>query len=277
MFNAPYLMIDTLGLSALMHKAKTLNTVQICAEDMEEYKFSSILQKDGERALIEIDGPIVYGASIIDKIVYGAVDTQEVMQAIAEVAQDPKIKDVVFAINSPGGSAHKMHVVSNMAFNLSKIKNTASVNTGMMASAAYFIGSQATKVFIDDTMNRTGSIGTKVILHDTSQAYKNAGVEVIPVATGDFKAMLDDGVEITPEHVEAVKEIVNELQENFNHAVERGRPNADMSDGSEGRSGKTFSFQKAQDLGLIDGVKSVDEAFKFLANGRRISKLKQSI
>jgi len=277
MFNEPYLMIDTLGLSAIMQKAKALKTVQISAEDIENLPGANMVQKSGDKALINIDGPIVYGASIIDKLIFGAVDTQEIMNAVAEVTADSKIKDVVMAWNSPGGSAHKMHVLSDMIHNMAQVKNTASVNTGLMASAAYFAGSQAGSVFTDDTMNRTGSIGTKVILHDTSGMFEKMGVEVIPIATGDFKAMLDDGVKITEEHIEAVTEIVNELQENFNNAVMRARPDSDMSDGSEARSGKTFSYQKANDLGLVDGVKSVEEAFKFLSLGRRASKLRQSI
>jgi capsid assembly protease len=277
MFNEPYLMIDTLGLSAVMQKARALKTIQIHAEDIESIPGQSLVQKDGSRALINIDGPIVYGASIIDRLVFGAVDTGEIMQAVRDITNDSKIKDVVMAINSPGGSAHKMHVVADMVHNMSQVKNVAAVNTGLMASAAYFMGSQAGKVFIDDPMNRTGSIGTKVILHDTSGMFEKMGVEVIPIATGEFKAMLDDGVKITEEHIEAVTEIVNELQENFNNAVMRTRMDADMADGSEARSGKTFSYQKATDLGLIDGVKSVEEAFKYLSMGRRVSRLRQSI
>jgi signal peptide peptidase SppA len=277
MFNHPYLMIDTLGLKSIMQKAHSLKSVQISAEDIEVFGVESILSKSGSRALLNIDGPIVYGASIIDKLVYGAVDTNDIMQACADIMQDGKIKNVVMAINSPGGSAHKMHMLSDMVYNMSHMKNVAAVNTGLMASAAYFAGSQATHVFTDDVMNRTGSIGTKVILHDTSQMFKNAGVDVIAIATGSHKAMLEDGIEITEEHVEAVREIVDELQQNFNQAVMRARPNADMSDGAEGRSGKTFSFDKAQQLGLVDGVKSVEEAFKFLDQGNRLARLKQSI
>lgn len=277
MFTDPYLMIDTLAFNTILQRAHTIDTLQIDVQNLEQFEQANILQKDGSRALINIDGAIVYGATIFDKLFYGAVDTVEIMQAVEDVANDKKINDVVFAINSPGGSAHKMHVLSDMVYALGQKKNTASVNTGVMASAAYYIGSQANHVFTDDKMNRTGSIGTKVILHDTSKAYQKAGIDVISIATGEFKAMLDDGVEITPEHVEAVKEIVNELQDSFNQAVSRKRPNADMADGSEARSGKTWSFQNAHGLGLVDGIKSVDEAFKLLSAQRRYSKLTQSI
>ena len=276
MFNEFIMQIDDLAFRALYKKSKLIQG-SIDEEQLKDIQMGSMVQKDGKRALINVDGAIVYGASMLDKLFFGAVDTKDIMKAVADVANDSKITDIVFAINSPGGTAKKMNVVADMVYALSQKKNVASVNTGIMASAAYYFGSQAGAVFVDDEYNHTGSIGTKAILYDDSQMFENAGIKVIPVATGEFKAMLEQGVEITEDHIGIIQEMVNEMQEGFNMAVERTRTQSDMSDGSEARNGLSYSYNKAQELGLVDGVKSVEEAFNFLGQRSRLSKLRQSI
>jgi protease-4 len=284
----PYLQMETMSAIDLMRKIDAPLTVsakqtieaiitQGADIDLAALGVKPVLQKEKSRALITIDGPIAYNASIVDKVIFGAVDSKDILQACMDVMQDNSIKDVVLAVNSPGGNAYKLHQVADAVYQMSRVKNTASVNVGMMASAGYRIGSQANNVFVDDQYNMTGSIGTKTVLYDHSEQSKMMGIEVITVDTGPFKSFGQLGTKITEEHVEMVKDRINEMQSVFNMEVERTRVNADMSDGSEGRSGKVFSFQKAQELGLVDGLKSVNEAFDFLSMGRRVSKLKQSI
>lgn len=276
MFNEFVMQIDDMAFKALYKKSQAIQG-NIDEEKLAQIQLGGLVQKDGNRALINVDGAIVYGASMLDKLFFGAVDTKEIMEAVADVMNDDKITDIVFAVNSPGGTAKKMNVLSDMVYALSQRKNTVSVNTGVMASAAYYFGSQTGAVFTDDELNHTGSIGTKAILYDDSEMFKSQGVKVIPVATGEHKAMLESGVEITEGQVQIIQDLVNEMQDKFNEAVERTRVNADMSDGSEGRSGLSFTYNKAQELGLVDGVKSVDEAFTFLSQRSRLNSLKQSI
>ena len=248
-------------------KAEELNNID---------PMSNVLQKAGSRAMINIEGPIAFNPSMIERLFFGATSTQDIMQAVADVAKDSKIKSVVFKVNSGGGEAHKMHVLADMIHGLSQQKATATLNTGMMASAAYYAGSQTGKIFLDDKMNQTGSIGTAVMLHDTKGLAEKEGIKVIPVTTGPLKALPASGVEISEDLIQYVQERVNELQEGFSDAVMRVRPNADMSDGAEARTGKTFSFQKANDLGLVDGIKSLDEVFSMLEAGNKLAKMRRS-
>ena len=277
MFNTPFLMIDNFSFYTLSEKMKLSENVKITAEELNNIDpMSNVLQKSGSRAMINIEGPIVYNPSMIERLLFGATSTQDIMQAVADVAQDNKIKSVVYNVNSGGGEAHKMHVVADMIQALSQSKACATINTGMMASAAYYMGSQTGKIYTDDKMNQTGSIGTAVMLHDTKGMAEQAGVKVIPITTGPLKALPAQGVEISDDLVQYVQERVNELQEGFSDAVSRVRPNADMSDGAEARTGKTFSYQKANELGLVDGIKSLDEVFSMLEAGNKLAKMRRS-
>lgn len=287
MFNNPYLMIDNLSLNTLMKRSDLIKSIDFHidkavikqgAEDVEQaFNFAPVLQKEGSRAMISIDGPMAFNPNLIDRLLFGAVSTQDVMAAVADVAQDNQIESVVFNVNTPGGEATKMHVLAGMVASLSTQKATATVNTGMTASAGFFVASQTNNVFVEEAMNETGSIGCVTLLHDFSKAAEMAGVKVTKVATGPLKGAGMQGTEITADMIAMVQDKINKLQEGFSNAVQSGRPNSDMSDGSEARSGATFFAEKAQELGLIDGIKSIEETFNFLEQGNSFSRLKRNI
>jgi ClpP class serine protease len=248
------------------------------AEDKEVSILSApILQKEGNRAMISINGPMMFNPGLFEQVVFGAASTQEIMAAVQDVSQDSKIDSVLFKINSPGGEARQMHILADQVKSLSSVKQTAALNTGMMASAAYYVGSQAGKVFSSDKFNETGSIGTVTVMADQSEAAKMAGIKVIKIATGPLKGAGMTGTAITADMVESVQAKVNQLQEGFSNAVERARPNADMQDGSEARSGQSFFQADAERLGLIDGIKSMEEVFTYLSQGSQAAKLRRSI
>jgi len=283
MFNNQYLMIDELYLNSIAQKftPAMISTLENTLAKMEAGEAVSlgkpVLQKDGSRAMISIDGPMMYNPSMFDKLFYQAVSTQEVQAAILDVANDTKIKSVVNNINSPGGEAHQIHKVSADMSVLSSMKSVASVNTGMMCSAAYFIGSQAGHVFSTDSLNETGSIGTVTLIADHSKAAEMAGIKIHKIATGELKAAGAMGTELTTGMIAHIQKKINKMQENFSNAVSSKRPNADMNDGSEARSGASFFQEDAERLGLSDGIKSIEEAFQFLEQGNRASRLRQSI
>ncbi len=286
MFNNPYLMIDNLSLNTLMKRSELIKSaysemeelIKQGSEDIEKsFNFAPVLQKEGSRAMISINGPISFEASIVDKLMFGATSTSEIMAAVSDVARDNKIESVVFKVNSPGGDSHKMHVLADMVHSLSMQKSTASVNMGINASAAYFVSSQTSHMFDDDKMNKTGSIGCVALIHDYSEAAKMSGIGITVVSTGPLKGAGAHGSKINAEMISMVQEDVNKLQEGFSNAVQRGRPDSNMEDGAEARSGATFFYEKAQELGLVDGIKSIEETFMFLEQGNSFSRLKQSI
>jgi len=287
MFTDNYLMIDELAMIGINQRMECIKAIDIkldkalissMAEDKEVPLLAApVLQKEGKRAMISINGPMMFNPGLFEQVVFGAASTQEIMAAVQDVSQDSNIESVLFQINSPGGEARQMHVLADQVKNLSSIKQTASLNTGMMASAAYYVGSQAGKVFSSDKFNETGSIGTVTVMADQSEAAKMAGIKVIKIATGPLKGAGMTGTAITADMVASVQAKVDQLQEGFSNAVERGRPNADMQDGSEARSGQSFFQADAERLGLSDGIKSMEEVFSFLDQGSQAARLRRTI
>lgn len=275
MFNTPFLMVDQFHLNCLLQKNKAYMSMNLEQKDIEAaLSVAPLLQKDGSRAMISIDGLMMFNPSILDKIFMSAVSTQDIMQAISEVQNDNKIKSVVFNMNTPGGEATKLNVVSQMIHELSKTKETSAVNTGVMASAGYRMASQCNHIFCDDSMNITGSIGTYAQVMDSSKHFEKQGLEVVHIATGPFKGLPAEGVAISEDMREYLMEMAQEMQQGFDEEILRKRQNVDLSEGSETKSGKAFTFEKAHQLGLVDGVKTIAEAFEMMEAKQSINAIR---
>jgi len=276
-------MVDSLAMAGINQQIECIEPfkqelTKFMADDKESMIMNKpVLQKDGNRAMISINGPMMLNPGLFERVMFDAVSTQDLMAAVDDVAQDNKIDQVLFDINSPGGEASQIHILADKVKSLSGVKQTAALNTGMMASASYYVGSQAGKVFSTDKFNETGSIGTVTVMADQSEAAKMAGIKVIKIATGPLKGAGMTGTEITADMVDAVQSKVNQLQEGFSNAVERSRPDADMADGSEARSGQSFFQADAERLGLSDGIKTVQEVFDYLNQGSRAARLRKTI
>jgi signal peptide peptidase SppA len=283
MFKNNYLMVDCLAMAGINQQVECIEPfrkelTKLMADDKEAMIMNKpVLQKNGNMAMISINGPMMLNPGLFERVMFDAVSTRDLMAAVEDVTQDKKIDRVLFDINSPGGEASQIHILADQVKTLSSLKQTASLNTGMMASAAYYVGSQANKVFSTDKFNETGSIGTVTVMADQSEAAKMAGIKVIKIATGPLKGAGMTGTAITADMVDAVQSKVNQLQEGFSNAVERSRPNADMQDGSEARSGQSFFQADAERLGLSDGIKTLQQAFDFLDQGSRAAKIRRTI
>ena len=275
MFNTPFLMIDQFELNCLIQKNEIFQKFDLRSEDLKAYaQARPVLQKDGSRAMISIDGVMMANPSILDRIFMSAVSTIDLIQAVGDVYNDKNVKTVVFNMNTVGGEVTKLNVLSQAVYELSKVKQTASVNTGVMASAGYRVASQTSHIFSDDAMNRTGSIGTYMQLFDTSKAFEKQGVEVTHIATGPFKGLPSQGVPISADMKAYAMDLAKEMQAGFDSEVLRMRQGVDLSEGSEAKSGKAFTFEKSLELGLIDGMKSISEAFELLEAKNKVNMIR---
>ena len=270
-------MIDSLYESEIF-KIKNFKINDISQKvDLSNYKSKPLTMVQGDKAIVDVSGVMIYSPTAFEEAFFQIVSTQKLINEVKDLEQNDKIKSVVFAVNSPGGQAQKVNQLADAVLSLSKKKQTVAVNTGVMASAAYYGFSQAGKIYADDNLNMTGSIGTKLIVYDDSGMFEKEGVKAIKIDTGEFKSLGEPGLPVTDADVKALQEIVNYLQSNFNHAVQRVRPNADMRDGSEARNGLAFFGQKAIQLGLIDGYKSISDVFTEMDRQSRINQIRKNM
>jgi len=134
-------------------------------------------------ATININGVLTMsGPSPIAKL-FGATGTgySSILDKLDEIQNRPDVRAVTLAINSPGGEVQGVDTVWSKIMEVRKTKPVGALNTGMMASAAFYLASAAnTRMGISPTVE-TGSIGAVISGIDDSKAAEKAGYRRVNV------------------------------------------------------------------------------------------------
>jgi ClpP class serine protease len=104
-----------------------------------------------------------------------------------------------------------------------------------------------------------GSIGGMMIVRDFSEAFKKEGIKVIPIATGSMKAVGAPGVELKPEEVEYISNMVKQRTQPFFDAVAKGRRLTTDQIGPIIQTASIYTGRQGKELGLVDHVEELDE------------------
>jgi signal peptide peptidase SppA len=195
---------------------------------------------------------------------FGGTSTIKVKEVIRNAIEDPSVKGILLDIDSPGGHTEGLDELAQVVKAANEIKPIFTHTSNLMASAAYWIGSQVTKINAD-RMATIGSLGTVMVVQDFSKAFERAGVKTLVLSTGKFKGMLAEGAEVTAEQQEFLQNKINEMNQFFKDAVMEGR-NFDKEKTDRLFDGSFELAAKAKDLGLIDEIKTFDETLVELEN-----------
>lgn len=187
---------------------------------------------------------------------YGGTSTLDVRQAIRAASAAPEVRGIVLHISSPGGHAFGTSDLADDIREAGKTKPVWAYGADMVASAAYWIGSQTARFSAGRTA-QIGSIGTYAVIDDMSGAYEKAGIEVHVLSTGPFKGAGIEGAEVTAEHLADWQRNVDELNAHFLAAVAAGRK-ATPEAVAAWATGQVWQAAEARSMGLIDAVESFD-------------------
>ncbi|WP_410922226.1 S49 family peptidase [Pseudomonas aeruginosa] len=111
-------------------------------------------------AIVPVTGPIFRYANLFTEI-SGATSTQVLATDIQRALDDPAVRSIVLNIDSPGGVASGINELAELVYEGRKCKRIVTYAGGYLASAAYWIGSAAEEIVIDETA-MAGSIGVIV-------------------------------------------------------------------------------------------------------------------
>ena len=229
------------------------------APDLPERPNSPCLALEDGVGVISITGPMLRNPDIFDRIIFGACDTGELINAVAEAAARPDVEAIFLDIDSPGGSVNGTPELAQAVADASKTKYVYAFSAGQMCSAAYWVASQADAIYATPSA-RIGSIGVILPVVDSSAAFEQAGLKVEVFAAGKFKSAGTPGTSLTDDQREWLQSEVEETAADFHAAVlARGRKIPD-----EAMEGQTFSARKAMRFNLAGMVASRAEALSRL-------------
>jgi signal peptide peptidase SppA len=187
-----------------------------------------------------------------------SASTVDTRRAIRAAVEDPEVGSILLVIDSPGGTvAGTAELAADVAAAAEK-KQVVAVVEDIGASAAYWVASQASQVFAQKTA-AVGSIGTYGVVVDSSQSAEKKGYKVHVVRAGDNKGVGTPGSPVTQDHLDQFQDEINALNDCFVSGVADGR-GMSVDDVSKLSTGQTWIGEAAVKAGLIDGVKTIDQA-----------------
>lgn len=212
----------------------------------------------GATAVIPIYGTIHQHAGMMAEY-SGGTSTEAVAQALRAALADPSVGSIVFDVDSPGGAVAGVEELATEIFNSRGQKPMIAVANSLMASAAYWIGSQADEVWITPS-GEAGSIGVYAAHEDISKALENDGRKVSLVSAGKYKTEGNQFEALTDEGRAALQGRVDAYYQMFVGAVARGRGKAEATVRNGFGEGRVVGAQTAVETHLADRVGSLAEA-----------------
>lgn len=218
-------------------------------------------------AVVGIDGPISKRMNLLSQISGGA-STDLVMRDLKQAAADRDVRSILLQISSPGGTVDGTQELARMVRRVDAIKPVVAVADGMMASAAYWIGSAARAVYATSDTTTVGSIGVVATHVDISRAEEAAGVKTTEITAGRYKRVASQHAPLSEEGRASIQEQVDYLYSVFvdDVATHRGVSTEEVL--SEMADGRVFMGPQAVRRGLIDGVMSLEDVLARMAAGQ---------
>lgn len=183
----------------------------------------------------------------------GGVDVERVAKMLKDADADSTVQAIVFDVDSPGGSVAGVTACADCVRNL--VKPTVVYCDSICASAAYWIGSQASAIVIGETAE-VGSVGVYCAILDESVAYDKAGRRVDVIASGEHKGAGVPGTSLTDAQRAEMQRNIDTLAQIFKGAVMVARPGIKQ----ELLDGRVFIGAQAVTEGFADEVGALADA-----------------
>lgn len=210
--------------------------------------------------LIELTGSIAYSESPLTLFSGDVLTPKDVESLVNQASRDPTIKAVVLVINSPGGSAAASEEIYNILKKLSNEKVVVSYITEYGASGGYYIALPSREI-IASPHALTGSVGAVSIVINYKELMDKLGIKAETFKSGRLKDIGSAWRDLTDEEKNLMMSIINDIADVFKERVKEHRGNK-IRDYNEVFTARPYTGLQALQVGLIDGVGSIDDAVK---------------
>lgn len=220
----------------------------------------------GPVALLPLHGVIAPRMNMMTEI-SGGTSTQEFGRLFRAAVADPEITAIVLDVDSPGGHVFGVEELAQVIREQRGRKPVVAVANTMMASAAYWIASQADTI-IASPSSLVGSIGVMAVHQDLSEAEAKDGVKTTLVTAGKYKADGNEHAPLSDSAREAMQQRVDTYYAAFVRDVAKGRGVAASAVRDGYGEGRVLSAPDALRAGLVDGVGTLEQTLVRVAAGK---------
>lgn len=203
--------------------------------------------EDGSIALHCIQDIITYNS-------WWWFSTYDFMQELKAADANPAFAAHLLYIDSPGGEVFGLNEAHNIIKSLTK--PVFALVESRCCSAAYYLASAADKIYVTSPLSTVGSIGCMATLCDSREYWEKMGFKDIDIyATKSIRKNKTYMDALDGKVKDYITKVLDPAMALFEANVKGSRPNVDESV----FEGDSYYAEEALELGLIDGVKSIEE------------------
>ncbi|HEY2629074.1 MAG TPA: S49 family peptidase [Usitatibacter sp.] len=201
----------------------------------------------------------------------GRASADRINKALQRAFKDSGTQGVVLRINSPGGSPVQAGAINDEMRRLrAKYPDTPLyvVVQDLCASGGYYVAAGADKIYVDKA-SLVGSIGVIISSFGFTGAMDKLGIERRAYTAGSNKDMLDPFAPENPAQREHIQKMLDEIHQQFIAVVRQGRGKR-LKETPEMFSGLVWTGEKSVELGLADGLGSLDYVAREVIKAEKI-------
>jgi len=198
----------------------------------------------------------------------GILGMSGMRQMVLDAQANPNVDSIIIDIDSPGGSVDGTFELADAIYESTK-PVYAYVN-GLAASAGYAIASAAQGgIYASHATAEIGSIGTAISFWDFTKYYEERGMKQHYInADGSPDKNMDYFKALAGDYQPIIKGLLNPTNEIFHRTVQRNREGKLNMEGKEPLTGKVYVAERAMEMGLIDGIMTMEQLVGSKNSGR---------
>jgi len=233
----------------------TVDELQKRMSTVDKRQNDATLRRQGKVGVLSITGPIFPKANIMTEL-SGATSVEQFRSDFRTMLNDDSIDAILLDVDSPGGFSDQIEEMSTEIRNARDTKPIYAIANTAANSAAYYMASQATKMYSTPS-GQVGSIGTYLVVDDDTRKREAQGIDRSVIKAGRFKAV---GVEaLNEEQKSYLQEHVDECNDLFVASVALGRGVSESDVRNNFGDGGVVTPQRALENKMIDGIKTFDQ------------------
>lgn len=231
------------------------------AEFLKQFEEKLSIDRDG-CATLDVCGPLMPSPNAVARYYYDAADSVRIASLIRSATENSEVETLVLRINSPGGMVVGTPEMGAALREFNEAGKTSwAFSNVLMASGAYWLGSQAKHVSVTESA-LIGSIGVIRPHVDSTGLHSNMGVKIEIFRGGKHKVAGAYGTTLTDEQRSHIQEGVDDIHADFKAAVNEYRTISD-----ENMQGQVLYGKDALKAGMVDSITADEVALGGLISG----------
>jgi signal peptide peptidase SppA len=243
---------------------RKIEGISLSSEELEALRASNMRSGELELpdkpslAILPLQGPIFPKANMMTRM-SGATSLQKFKSDFTQLMDSDKVTSIILNVDSPGGSAQMVKETADVIYEArqANIKPIHAISNSVNGSAAYFLSSQADKLWATPS-GVTGSIGVIATHVDESAKDEQAGLKRTILSVGKYKAEGNPYEPLGDDAKSHMLSTMHEMYDMFVESVARGRDTTVENVSENYGQGRVYRSKTALKHGMVDGVKTLD-------------------